>query len=248
MTQKKSESVLKFFNVEKIFPGSPPVHALNKVSLEIARGDFAALIGPSGSGKSTMLNLAAGLDVPTHGTVTIGGQSVSGLSQSELCKLRRERLGFIFQSYNLFPVLTAVENTEYTCVMRGDNRAEARERAMRALSAVGLSDKAKRFPSELSGGQQQRVAVARALCTEPDFILADEPTANLDSKTAQQLIDLFEELNRSLGVTFLFSTHDHNLVNRVRRQLEMRDGELHEHGPAASATAPVTTQPSATIH
>ncbi|MGE3262087.1 MAG: ABC transporter ATP-binding protein [Bacteriovoracia bacterium] len=228
MTEKNNQPVLKFLNVEKIFPGAPPVHALNKVSLEIKRGDFAALIGPSGSGKSTMLNLAAGLDVPTHGTVEIGGQDVSRLSQNELCRVRRERLGFIFQSYNLFPVLTAVENAEYTCVMRGDNRQLARERALRALEAVGLGDKPNRYPTELSGGQQQRVAVARALTTEPDFILADEPTANLDSKTALQLIELFEELNRSLGVTFLFSTHDHNLVNRVRRQLEMRDGELHE--------------------
>lgn len=228
MTEKNNQPVLKFLNVEKIFPGAPPVHALNKVSLEIKRGDFAALIGPSGSGKSTMLNLAAGLDVPTHGTVEIGGQDVSRLSQNELCRVRRERLGFIFQSYNLFPVLTAVENAEYTCVMRGDNRQLARERALRALEAVGLGDKPNRYPTELSGGQQQRVAVARALTTEPDFILADEPTANLDSKTALQLIELFEELNRSLGVTFLFSTHDHNLVSRVRRQLEMRDGELHE--------------------
>ncbi len=228
MTDKNIDPVLKFTNVEKIFPGVPPVHALNKVSLEVKRGDFAALIGPSGSGKSTMLNLAAGLDVPTHGSVTIGGQDVSKLSQNDLCRVRRERLGFIFQSYNLFPVLTAVENAEYTCVMRGDNRAQAREKALKALQAVGLGDKPNRYPSELSGGQQQRVAVARALATEPDFILADEPTANLDSKTALQLIELFEELNRSLGVTFLFSTHDHNLVNRVRRQLEMRDGELHE--------------------
>jgi putative ABC transport system ATP-binding protein len=221
-------TVLEFQNVEKIFPGSPPVHAVNKVSLQIRRGDFSALIGPSGSGKSTMLNLAAGLDVPTKGEVYIGGKSVRGLGQSELSRLRRERLGFVFQSYNLFPVLTAVENAEYTCVIRGESIERAREKALHALEAVGLADKAFRYPTELSGGQQQRVAVARALATEPDFILADEPTANLDSKTASQLIELFEELNRSMGVTFLFSTHDHNLVNRVRRRLEMKDGELHE--------------------
>lgn len=218
--------VLEFREVEKIFPGSPPVHAVNKVSLNVLKGDFAALIGPSGSGKSTMLNLAAGLDLPTHGEVRIGGRNVSGLSQSELCRLRRERLGFVFQSYNLFPVLRAVENAEYTCIIRGESEAEARKKALRALEAVGLGDKADRFPTELSGGQQQRVAVARALATDPDFILADEPTANLDSRTALQLIELFEELNRNLGVTFLFSTHDHNLVNRVRKRLEMRDGSL----------------------
>jgi putative ABC transport system ATP-binding protein len=221
-------TVLKFVNVEKIFPGAPPVHAVNKVSLEIHRGDFAALIGPSGSGKSTMLNLAAGLDVPTHGTVTIGGKTVGGLSQAAMCELRREKLGFIFQSYNLFPVLTAVENAEYTCLIRGESKEAARAKAVKALEAVGLGDKQHRYPTELSGGQQQRVAVARALATEPDFILADEPTANLDSKTAQQLIDLFEELNRKLGVTFLFSTHDLHLVSRVRRKLEMHDGELRE--------------------
>lgn len=222
------DAVLSFADVEKIFPGSPPVHALNKVSLEVKRGDFAALIGPSGSGKSTMLNLAAGLDLPTRGSVHIGGENVVGLSQTDLCRLRRERLGFIFQSYNLFPVLTAVENAEYTCIIRGESRERAREKALAALVAVGIGDKGHRYPTELSGGQQQRVAVARALATEPDFILADEPTANLDSKTALQLIELFEELNRSMGVTFLFSTHDHNLVSRVRRKLEMRDGELHE--------------------
>jgi putative ABC transport system ATP-binding protein len=223
-----NDPVLAFSDVEKIFPGSPPVHALNKVSLEVKRGDFAALIGPSGSGKSTMLNLAAGLDVPTKGTVHIGGQNVIGLTQTELCRLRRERLGFVFQSYNLFPVLTAVENAEYTCIIRGESRERAREKALHALEAVGIGDKGGRYPTELSGGQQQRVAVARALATEPDFILADEPTANLDSKTALQLIELFENLNRSMGVTFLFSTHDHNLVSRVRRKLEMHDGELRE--------------------
>jgi putative ABC transport system ATP-binding protein len=222
------ETVLEFQGVEKIFPGTPPVHAVNKVNLRIKRGDFSALIGPSGSGKSTMLNLAAGLDVPTKGDVLIGGRSVKGLGQNELSRLRRERLGFVFQSYNLFPVLTAVENAEYTCIIRGETPERAREKALHALEAVGLGDKTNRYPTELSGGQQQRVAVARALATEPDFILADEPTANLDSKTATQLIELFEKLHADMGVTFLFSTHDHNLVNRVRRRLEMKDGELIE--------------------
>ncbi len=228
MTGMAKELVLEFENVEKIFPGSPPVRAVNKVFLQIQRGDFAALIGPSGSGKSTMLNLAAGLDLPTSGRVKIAGRDLQGQSQQELCRLRRQSLGFVFQSFNLFPVLTAVENAEYTCVMRGEKQSLARAKAVAALEAVGLADKLHRYPTQLSGGQQQRVAVARALATEPKFILADEPTANLDSKTAAQLIELFEDLNKKMQVTFLFSTHDHNLVSRVRRQLEMRDGELHE--------------------
>ncbi|MCO5142964.1 MAG: ABC transporter ATP-binding protein [Oligoflexia bacterium] len=224
----KSEAVLEFKNVNKTFPGSPPVRAVKSLSLKVERGDFAALIGPSGSGKSTVLNLAAGLDQPTKGQVYIGGEKTTGLSQADLCKLRRNRIGFIFQSYNLFPVLTAVENAEYTCIIRGESPSKARKQAEDALIAVGLKNYFHRYPTELSGGQQQRVAVARALCTKPDIIFADEPTANLDSKTALQLIELFEELNQKFGVTFLFSTHDHTLVNRVKRRFEMHDGEMSE--------------------
>ncbi len=218
--------VLVFQNVVRTFPGAPPVKAVDQVSFTIPRGDFAALMGPSGSGKSTVLNLAAGLDLPTEGVVRISGVLVNELKTADLCRFRRDHLGFIFQSYNLFPVLTAVENAEYTCIIRGEKAKAAREKAMESLRAVGLSDKANRYPTELSGGQQQRVAVARALATNPDLILADEPTANLDSKTAQQLIELFEELNQARKVTFLFSTHDHSLVNRVRSRYEMHDGKL----------------------
>lgn len=221
-----SDIVLEFREVEKVYDGSPPVHAVDKVSLELDRGAFAALIGPSGSGKTSLLNMASGLDRPTGGEILISGRAISGLSQRELCEFRRRHLGFIFQAYNLFPVLTAVENVEYTCVMRGDDRRKAREAAVKALQTVGLGEMLNRLPSKLSGGQQQRVAVARALATGPDIVFADEPTANLDSKTAAQLIELFERLNSDLGVTFLFSTHDKNLVERVRNRLEMKDGRL----------------------
>ena len=219
-------TVLEFRDIEKTYPGEPPVQAVDKVSLKLERGAFAALIGPSGSGKTSLLNLASGLDRPTRGDILISGQSIVKLSQKELCLFRRKHLGFVFQSYNLFPVLSAVENVEYTSVMRGDNRKEARKRATESLETVGLGDKLARLPSQLSGGQQQRVAVARALATQPDIVFADEPTANLDSKTAYQLIELFERLNRELKVTFLFSTHDSKLVDRVSRKLEMKDGQF----------------------
>ena len=219
-------TVLEFRDIEKTYPGEPPVQAVDKVSLKLERGAFAALIGPSGSGKTSLLNLASGLDRPTRGDILISGQSIVKLSQKELCLFRRKHLGFVFQSYNLFPVLSAVENVEYTSVMRGDNRKEARKRATESLETVGLGDKLGRLPSQLSGGQQQRVAVARALATQPDIVFADEPTANLDSKTAYQLIELFERLNKELKVTFLFSTHDSKLVDRVSRKLEMKDGQF----------------------
>ncbi|MGK5090117.1 ABC transporter ATP-binding protein [Bdellovibrionota bacterium FG-2] len=218
--------VLEFRNIEKTYPGEPPVQAVDRVSFCLERGVFAALMGPSGSGKTSLLNLASGLDRPTRGDILIAGQSIVHLSQKQLCLFRRKHLGFVFQSYNLFPVLTAVENVEYTSVMRGDDRTQARARATDALRTVGLGDKLARLPSQLSGGQQQRVAVARALATQPDIVFADEPTANLDSKTAYQLIELFERLNQEFKVTFLFSTHDGKLVDRVSRRLEMRDGQL----------------------
>ena len=202
------------------------MHAVDKVSFHLEKGVFAALVGPSGSGKTSLLNLASGLDRPTSGEILIAGKPISTLSQKELCHFRRRHLGFVFQSYNLFPVLTAVENVEYTSVMRGDDRKAARRRATSALEVVGLGDKTGRMPSQLSGGQRQRVAVARALATEPDIIFADEPTANLDSKTANQLIELFEELNQKMHVTFLFSTHDSKLVDRVKARLEMKDGKI----------------------
>jgi putative ABC transport system ATP-binding protein len=220
------ECVLRFQNVTKTYAGPPEVLAVRGVSFEIHSGDFSALIGPSGSGKSTILNLAAALDEMTGGDVEIAGVSLKGLGRQEAARLRRERLGFVFQAYNLFPTLTALENIEFTSLIRGDNPGEVRERSLKALHDVGLDNLGPRFPAQLSGGQQQRVAVARALASRPAVILADEPTANLDSKTADQLIDLFERLNRESGVTFLFSSHDMRLVQRARRRMTIQDGRI----------------------
>ena len=215
-------------NVSRIFDGSPPVAAVSNVSFELRTGDFAALVGPSGSGKTTLLNLSAGLDTPSSGEVRIAGRRLSELSKHETGLFRRKHVGFVFQSYNLFPALTVLENVEFTSVVRGDERIARRERARTALNQVGLSEKIGFFPDQLSGGQQQRVAVARALASQPDIVFADEPTANLDSKTALDLIALFERLNHDLGVTFLFSTHDQRLVERVKTVFLMSDGRISE--------------------
>jgi putative ABC transport system ATP-binding protein len=218
--------LLIFENVSRVYPGSPPTIALNKVSFDLDRGAFAVLMGPSGSGKTTLLNLASGLDQVSEGRIFIAGQEISKMDENELCRFRREQLGFVFQAYNLFSALSAVENVEYTNLLRGESRKQAREKAIEALTAVGLANKLESYPTNLSGGQQQRVAVARALATKAKIIFADEPTANLDSKTAFQLIDLFEDLNASHGVSFLFSTHDPRLVSRARERLELCDGAL----------------------
>lgn len=215
-----------FDNVSRVYPGTQPVEALKNVSFTLEKGAFAVLVGPSGSGKTTLLNIASGLDQATSGRTVIAGLEISKLSSSDLCKFRREQLGFVFQAYNLFPAFTAVENVEFTNLIRGEPKKVAREKALQALKEVGLEDKAYVFPTKLSGGQQQRVAVARALATHASIIFADEPTANLDSKTAFQLIDLFEELNTNHKTSFLFSTHDSRLVNRARQRLEIRDGVL----------------------
>ena len=219
-------AILIFENVSRVYPGTPPVTALKNVSFQLQRGAFAALVGPSGSGKTTLLNLASGLDFCSSGRIRVDNFDISNLSSKELCRFRREKLGFVFQAYNLFPALTAVENVEYTNLIRGESARVARERALQALEDVGLANKANSLPGKLSGGQQQRVAVARALATHAKIIFADEPTANLDSKTAFQLIDLFENLNRSHHVSFLFSTHDSRLVDRAREKITIQDGEL----------------------
>lgn len=218
--------VLEFEHVGRTYPGAAEVLALRDVSFRLDQGGFASLIGPSGSGKTTLLNIASGLDRPSTGHVRIEGTDLATLSTHELSRFRSRKIGFVFQSHNLFPVLTALENVEYTSLIRGDSGAQARSRALRALESVGLSDKLHALPGQLSGGQQQRVAVARSLATEPAIIFADEPTASLDSTTAIQLIDLFERMNREYGTTFLFSTHDSRLSDRVRQRFEVRDGNL----------------------
>jgi len=201
-------------------------HALRGVSLSLQPGEFAAMVGPSGSGKSTLLNIIGGLDRPTSGTVEVDGQRLNDLGKSALGELRRDHIGFIFQSYNLLPVLTARENAEYVLRLQGVPAAERRRRVTEVLAEVGLAGMEDRFPRQLSGGQQQRVAIARAVAPEPALVLADEPTANVDSKTGQSLLDLMLRLNQDKGVTFLFSTHDPAVMQRARRLILLKDGEV----------------------
>ena len=223
------ESIVKLERVTKSYAlGPTTVQALNGVDLSIGAGEFTAIAGPSGSGKSTLLNLVSGLDRATSGRVSVAGLDTGTLSAAELSRLRLHKIGFVFQSYNLIPVLTALVNTEYVLMLQGRPVAERRERALRALEAVGLGGLEGRFPRELSGGQQQRVAIARAVAAEPTLVLADEPTANLDSKTAASLLQLMVQLNEEKGVTFVFSTHDTAVMNRARRVIVLRDGVVAE--------------------
>ncbi len=208
--------------------GTHTVHALRGVDLDIESGEFTALMGPSGSGKTTLLNLIGALDEPTGGTVTIDGQDVGAMDRGKRSDMRMERLGFIFQSYNLIPVLSAYENAEFVLLLRGVPKAERKQRVMETLAAVGLEGLEKRRPNELSGGQQQRVAVARAIVGKPALVLADEPTANLDSKTSEALIDLMKMLNEEHGVTFVFATHDPRVMAAATRVVHLVDGEVSE--------------------
>ena len=194
--------------------------------MTLEQGEFTAIMGPSGSGKTTLLNLIGGLDTPTEGHVIVSGSDVSSMSKAQRSDLRRDHVGFIFQSYNLIPVLTARENTEFVLLLQGKSAEERRTRATEILAAVGLQGMEDRRPSELSGGQQQRVAVARAIATNPTIVLADEPTANLDSETKQDLIALMRRMNEEQGVTFLFSTHDPEVIKVARRVVRMRDGDI----------------------
>ena len=205
-----------------------PVHALRGVDLKIEEGEFTAVVGPSGSGKSTLLNILGGLDSPTEGRVTIEGKNLVEMKRDQLVELRLHRIGFVFQAYNLIPVLTARENVEFIMLLQKRPKAERRQRAEELLQAVGLEDSIDRRPMELSGGQQQRVAVARALASLPAFVLADEPTANLDTASADNLLDIMERMNRQHQVTFLFSTHDDRVVQRARRVITLRDGQIVE--------------------
>lgn len=206
--------------------GDVVVKALDGVDLDLGEGEFTTLMGPSGSGKTTLLNQIGGLDQPDQGTITIDGVEISKLSASALADVRLRKLGFVFQSYNLVPVLSAYENAEFVLLLQGVPAAERRERVMQTLKEVGLEGLEHRRPSELSGGQQQRVAVARAIAGRPALVLADEPTANLDSKTSESLIELMKSLNEEHGVTFLFSTHDPMVMEAARRVVHMRDGTV----------------------
>ncbi len=204
------------------------VQALRGVDLTIQSGEFSVVAGPSGSGKSTLLNLIGGLDKATSGLVEVHGEETAKLSRSRLSDLRLHHIGFVFQAYNLIPVLTAYENAEYVLMLQGVSVKERRERIMELLRIVGLEGMEHRYPRELSGGQQQRVAIARAIAPEPDLVLADEPTANVDSKTSAALLDLMLELNQQKNSTFLFSTHDPAVMERARRTIILRDGQIAE--------------------
>lgn len=200
--------------------------ALRGVTLTLAAGEFAAMAGPSGSGKSTLLNIIGGLDRPTSGTARVQGQELSGMSGSALSRLRRDTIGFIFQAYNLIPVLTALENAEYVLMLQGVPSRKREERVRAILKEVGLEGLENRFPRQLSGGQQQRVAIARAIASEPSLVLADEPTANVDSKTARSLLELMRRLNEEKGITFLFSTHDQAVMKEAKRLILLQDGQI----------------------
>ena len=202
------------------------VKALDNVSLAVHAGEFLAIAGPSGSGKSTLLNLIGALDTPTEGNILVDDQSLSGLKESQLAAFRRDRIGFVFQSYNLIQVLSVLENVEYVMHLQGKSKAVRHEKAKKILAKVGLADMLDRRPNELSGGQQQRVAVARAVVAEPAIILADEPTANLDSQTGEQLLNMMQTLNQELGITFIFSTHDPMVMQSASRLVKLRDGRI----------------------
>jgi len=204
--------------------GKVKVVALNGVSLAIEKGGFIALAGPSGSGKTTMLNIMGGLDSADSGIVIVNGRSLREMSQSQLANLRLHNVGFVFQAYNLIPVLSALENVEFVMLLQGVSPKERHERAKAVLADVGLSDMYNRRPAEMSGGQQQRVAVARAIVSNPSIVLADEPTANLDSKTGQGLLEIMKKMNEERKVTFIFSTHDRMVMRYARRLIYLRDG------------------------
>jgi putative ABC transport system ATP-binding protein len=203
-----------------------PVKALNGISITFDEGEFAAIVGPSGSGKTTLLNMIGGLDTPTKGEVYINGTNITRLRSRNLIDFRLHNIGFVFQSYNLIPVLTAKENVEFIMQLQGRSKKERRQRAVELLEAVGLGDKVENRPGDLSGGQQQRVSVARALASMPRFILADEPTANLDSKATAELLDIMAEMNRLYQTTFIFSTHDQRVMDRARRIVTIEDGQV----------------------
>lgn len=202
------------------------IKAVDDVSLKIDEGEFVAIVGPSGSGKSTLLNLIGGLDSPSDGTIFLENRAISSMGDSELSNFRKDHIGFIFQAYNLLPVLTVAENVEYVMILQRTNADERKKRVKEILTQVGLADYSERRPGELSGGQQQRVAVARALASKPKIVLADEPTANLDSKSALTLIQLMKELNAKENTTFIFSTHDPLIMKEASRLIRLKDGKL----------------------
>jgi len=224
---EQSEKVIILKDLYKTYHSSEvEVHALNGINLHFNRGEFTAIVGPSGSGKTTLLNLIGGLDNPDKGDIIINNQSIINLKEKEITEFRKRNIGFIFQSYNLLPVLTARENTELVMMLQDYTDSECKNRAEELLKEVGLENRMNDRPSKLSGGQQQRVAVARALASKPQFILADEPTANLDSKSTEGLLSIMGKLNKEENITFIFSTHDQRVVKKARRIIKIEDGKV----------------------
>jgi putative ABC transport system ATP-binding protein len=222
-------NIVECVDVQKTYrQGRIEVQALKDINLSIEKGEFLAVAGPSGSGKTTLLNLVGGLDVSDAGSIIVDGNAFDQMSQSQLAKLRLHKIGFVFQAYNLIPVLSATENVEFVMLLQGIPSSERRERAQAILDDVGLEGKYDRRPSELSGGQQQRVAVARAIVSNPAIVLADEPTANLDSKTGNGLLEMMKKMNSEKNVTFIFSTHDKMVMDYARRLILLHDGRLEE--------------------
>jgi len=219
--------LIKTEDLVKIYPmGEQSIVALNKVSLTLRRGEFAGLVGPSGSGKTTLLNIVGSLDAPTRGHVEVLGEIIETLSHKKAAELRNRHIGFIFQTFNLLPVYTVYENVEFPLLLLGLPPAERKKAVMDALEWVGLADRVKSKPNQLSGGQSQRVAVARAVVKRPEIILADEPTANLDAENSHHILNTMEDLNRDLGTTFLFSTHDQKVIGHLRRKISLVDGKI----------------------
>jgi putative ABC transport system ATP-binding protein len=223
----QNHSIVCLEDAVKVYQqGKVEVRAVDRLSLDIDKGEFATLCGPSGSGKTTVLNLVGGLDIPTSGKVFLENQNLATLTRSKLSVIRRDRIGFVFQAYNLIPVMTAYENAEFVLKLQGVSDQECRDRVMTILKEVGLEGLENRRPDEMSGGQQQRVAIARAIVTRPAIVLADEPTANVDSATADALLDIMQQLNKDYAVTFLFSTHDQRVMDRAHRLIRLRDGKI----------------------
>ncbi len=220
-------SIIEIKNVFKTYnETSVPVHALNGINLKIGKGEFTAIVGPSGSGKTTLLNIIGGLDLPSKGDVFIEDVNLKNLSSRQLIDFRLHNIGFVFQAYNLIPVLTALENTEFIMELQQVPKKEREQKAIRLLETVGIGDKKDHKPGQLSGGQQQRVAVARALASQPKYIIADEPTANLDSKATEELLDLMRNMNKQYHTTFIFATHDQRVMDRARRIVTIDDGKI----------------------
>lgn len=220
-------AIVEIQNVSKIYnTTSVAVQALKDITFTVEEKEFTAIVGPSGSGKTTLLNIIGGLDSVTGGTVLLNGKDITTMNEGKLIDFRLHNIGFVFQAYNLIPVLTALENVEFVLFLQQVGKKERHQRAMELLTRVGLEERADRKPSELSGGQQQRVAVARALASRPAYVLADEPTANLDSHTAESLLDLMQDLNKEYGITFIFSTHDSRVIRRARRVITLEDGVI----------------------